>query len=173
MAGAGVWLGPAWLGHLAPAAPRYTSLSPAWLLPEHRLGSTLTWADKESSLIAGKRVARDMPFSRDRIPRVCRVGRGTPRPTRAPRYFLGEGIGGEGIGRDVAQRYRPFRDLALLGYAECCRQKSGRVAQRPLRPPHPRPISPGHTGGEGSTGLLRATATLMFAPQSCNFAAYP
>jgi hypothetical protein len=27
------------------------------------------WADKKSSLIGGKRVALDMPFSRDRIPR--------------------------------------------------------------------------------------------------------
>jgi len=117
-----------------------------------RSGSNL----KHGLITLLERVARDMPFSRDRIPRVCRVGRGTPRPTRTPRYFLGEGIG-----RDVAQRYRPLRDLALLGYAECSRQKSGRVAQRPLRPPHPRPISPGHTGGEGSKGSLRATATLI------------
>jgi hypothetical protein len=30
-----------------------------------------SWADKKSSMIGGKRVARDMPFSRDRIPSQC------------------------------------------------------------------------------------------------------
>ena len=86
-------------------------------------------ADKKSSLIGGKRVARNMPFSRDRISRACRVGRGTPRPTRTPRYAIS----------------RPC--LSWL-----CRLSAH---------PHTRPLPPGNTVGEGSTGSLRATATLI------------
>jgi hypothetical protein len=76
------------------------------------------WTDKMSSLFGGQRVARDMPFSRDRIPREDLA-----RLNHSPlsQVFPGRWDGGEGIGRDVAQRYRPIRDLALLGYAECSR----------------------------------------------------
>ena len=35
--------------------------------------------------------------------------------------------------------------------ASRCREKTGSVAPRLSRPPHPRPFSPGNTGGEGRT----------------------